>query len=72
MSEGGRMDARITELEIKICYAEDLVDELNRPVYRQQRQIDRLLAEVAALREQLRSAVPAEQPGPRDELPPHW
>ena len=46
--------------------------ESDRTPLPQQPQIDRLLAEVAAVREQLRSAVPAEQPGPRDELPPHW
>lgn len=72
MTEGSRMDARITELEIKISYAEDLVDELNRTVYRQQQQIDRLLAQVEALREQVRTAAPAEQRGLRDELPPHY
>ena len=36
MSEGSRMESRITELEIKISYAEDLVDELNGTVFRQQ------------------------------------
>ena len=37
------MDARITELEIKISYAEDMIDELNRVVFRQQQQIDLLV-----------------------------
>ncbi|MGB8301493.1 MAG: SlyX family protein, partial [Azonexus sp.] len=37
------MESRITELEIKISYAEDLVDELNRTVFRQQQQIDQLI-----------------------------
>ena len=40
------MDARITELEIKISYAEDMIDELNRVVFRQQQQIDLLVGEV--------------------------
>jgi len=72
MSEASRMDARVTELEIKISFAEDLVDELNRTVYRQQQQIDRLLAQVEALREQVRAAAPAEQRSLRDERPPHY
>ncbi|MFA9263122.1 MAG: SlyX family protein, partial [Undibacterium sp.] len=29
------MESRITELEIKISYAEDMIDELNRTVFRQ-------------------------------------
>jgi SlyX protein len=72
MSEGRRMEARITELEIKISYAEDMVDELNRTVYRQQQQIDRLLTQVETLCEQVQAATPAEQRSLRDELPPHY
>ena len=66
------MEARITELEIKISYAEDMVDELNRTVYRQQQQIDRLLTQVETLRDQVQAAVAAEQRSLRDELPPHY
>jgi len=67
------VESRITELEIKISYTEDLVEELNRIVYRQQQQIDLLAREIRALREQAQSAQPHE-PGsnPRDELPPHY
>ncbi len=66
------MDSRITELEIKISYAEDLVDELNRTVYRQQLQIDRLIAEMRSLRDQVQNAQPLEQRSLRDEIPPHY
>ena len=72
MSEGSLMEARITELEIKINYAEDMVDELNRTVYRQQQQIDRLLTQVETLRDQVQAATPAGQRSLRDELPPHY
>jgi SlyX protein len=72
MSEGSRMESRITELEIKISYAEDLVDELNRMVFRQQQQIDQLIIQIRALREQVQTAAPAEQLSLRDELPPHY
>jgi SlyX protein len=64
---------RVIELEIKSSYAEDLLDQLNMTIYRQQQQIDRLILEVAQLREQSRNAT---QEGaarnPRDELPPHY
>ena len=65
-------DRRLTELEIKASFSEDLVDQLNQVIVRQQQQIDLLLREVARLRDQ----APADVPGPfrslRDELPPHY
>ncbi|UCV29946.1 SlyX family protein [Ferribacterium limneticum] len=67
------MEERITELEIKISYTEDLVDELNRMVYRQQLQIDLLAAEIRTLREQQRNSPQSEQAfSLRDEIPPHY
>lgn len=65
-------DTRITDLEIKISYAEDLIDELNRTVFRQQQQIDFLIGEIKALRDQVRNAAPAEPLNLRDEIPPHY
>lgn len=65
-------DRRLTDLEIKASFAEDLLDELNRLVARQQDQIDLLRREVAELR---RQGPPPDAPGerdPRDELPPHY
>jgi SlyX protein len=67
-----RLEQRLTDLEIKASFAEDLVDELNRLVARQQDQIAQLLQAVAALRQQ----GPAPEFGSvrnlRDELPPHY
>ncbi len=64
---------RLTELEIKAAYADDLLDQLNMTIYRQQQQIDRLVEQVVQLREQSRNAA---QDGaarsPADELPPHY
>jgi SlyX protein len=42
---------RLTALEIKASFAEDLLDELNRVVIRQQQQIDALVRELTELRE---------------------
>jgi len=63
---------RLTELEIKASYADDLLEQLNRQVWRQQLQIDQLQRELADLRAQQRdSAAPAFR-SLRDELPPHY
>lgn len=66
------VESRLTDLEIKISYTEDMVDELNRTIFRQQQQIDRLIAEFRALRDQVQSAAPVEQRNLRDDLPPHY
>ena len=72
MSDLGRLEARITDLEIKISYSEDLVDELNRTIFRQQQQIEQLINQLRTLGEQVQNAAPAEQRSLRDELPPHY
>ena len=64
--------SRLTDLEIKISFTEDMVDELNRTVFRQQQQIDLLMLQIKALREQVRTAEPQEQRNLRDEIPPHY
>ena len=66
------MDDRIAELEVKLGFCEDLLEELNRAVFRQQQQIDQLLREVQALRDQVRASAPAEPRNPADEIPPHY
>jgi len=66
------MARRLTELEIKASYADDLMDQLNKTVFRQQQQLDMLLREVAVLRRQLTDSGTAAPRNPRDELPPHY
>lgn len=66
------METRITELEVKLAFAEDLLEALNQTVFRQQEQIDRLQLEVRSLRQQMLQAQPAEQHSLRDEIPPHY
>ena len=66
------MDSRLTELEIKITYTEDLVDELNRTVFRQQQQIDSLIAEIRNLRDQVQNSPEQQARNLRDEIPPHY
>lgn len=66
------MESRLTDLEVKMSFAEDLLDQLNLTVFRQQQEIDALRAEVKALRQQLASSLPAESRSLRDEIPPHY
>lgn len=66
------MDARINELEVKLSFAEDLLEQLNLTVFRQQQQIESLQRELRALREQMLASLPAEQRSLRDEIPPHY
>jgi SlyX protein len=72
MDMDNHTEQRLTELEIKSSYAEDLLDQLNAVIVRQQAQIDRLQREVAALRQQLPAADAAPPRSLRDELPPHY
>lgn len=66
------MDARINELEVKLSFAEDLLEQLNLTVFRQQQQIEGLQREMRALREQMLASLPAESRSLRDEIPPHY
>lgn len=72
MNETAETAHRLTELEIKASYAEDLLDTLNQIVIRQQQQIDQLARELAALRQQMPEAAPQALRNLRDELPPHY
>jgi len=65
-------DERLTELEIKAGFTDDLLEELNRTIYRQQQQIEQLRGELRALRQQMQMAAPAEQRSAADEVPPHY
>ena len=66
------MEDRLTELEIKLGFTEDLVEALNRTVFRQQQQIDALVEEVRTLRQQAKASQPEEFRSLRDEIPPHY
>ncbi|WP_374318165.1 SlyX family protein [Aquabacterium sp.] len=65
-------DKRLTELEIKVGFMEDLVDELNTIVVEQRQQIDLLVREVKALRMQAPNEATPVFHSLRDELPPHY
>jgi SlyX protein len=66
------LESRLIDLEIKISYSEDMVEELNRTIYRQQQQIDLLIENIRELRQQIPAGNPAEQRNLLDEIPPHY
>ena len=66
------LDQRLTELDIKVGLADDLIDHLNQTLFRQQQQIEFLAKELASLRQQLPQERNTQLPSLRDELPPHY
>jgi SlyX protein len=65
---------RLMDLEVKVSFMDDLVEQLNDIVARQGQQIDRLVREVLDLRRQQDAATGAGAAprNLRDELPPHY
>ena len=63
---------RLEALEIKASFTEDLLDQLNLTIYRQQQHIDWLLQEVRRLGQQQPEGGGAAPRSLRDELPPHY
>jgi SlyX protein len=72
MEHPNDIEQRLTDLEIKASFTEDLVDSLNQIVIRQQQQIDLLMAEVSQLRRQEPDGGAGVFRSLRDELPPHY
>ena len=66
------IDHRLNELEIKATFSEDLLDQLNLIIVRQQQQIDQLRRELDQLRQ---LSVDNALGSPRhllEDLPPHY
>ena len=66
------LQARLEALEMKAAFAEDLLDQLNLTIYRQQQTIDQLLHAVQDLRQQQPEGGGQAVRSLRDELPPHY
>jgi SlyX protein len=63
---------RITNLEIKLSFTEDLIDQLNQTIYKQQQQIEFLYRELNSIKEQSSNGDSAGNNSPKDEIPPHY
>ena len=71
MDEVNLTERRLIDLEVKASFAEDLLEQLNQAVYRQQQQIEQLARELAELRQR----IPDEDSTRRstgDDVPPHY
>ncbi len=67
------MDSRLTELETKVAFQDDLLESLNRIVAEQQQQMDMMQQQLQMLYDQLRSLAPSNiAQGAADERPPHY
>ncbi len=72
MESSESIERRLTELEIKASFSEDLLDQLNQVIVRQQQEIDLLLREVRLLRQQVPEPSAPSLSRASDELPPHY
>ena len=72
MTDTQDVERRLTELEIKASFAEDLIDHLNETILRQQARIDLLIRDVGELKRRMPEGGRDAPGNLRDELPPHY
>ena len=66
-------EERLVNIETKIAFQEDQIEELNKTVYQQQQKLERLAAICEALTRQVVSLSEARNEGmPANERPPHY
>ena len=67
------IDERLVNIETKIAYQEDLIEELNKVVYQQQQKLSQLEKTCKSLARHIQSL---DEPGNEhkavNELPPHY
>lgn len=67
------IEERLVNIEAKITFQEDLIEELNKTVYQQQQKLDRLEATCKSLARHIQSLAEARNEGmPANERPPHY
>ncbi|MEW9897734.1 SlyX family protein [Chitinivorax sp. PXF-14] len=66
------MEDRLTELEIKISFQEELLEALNETVIRQQQQLDLLQGQLRLLYQQIKANSGITSGTPQQEIPPHY
>ena len=66
-------EERLVNIEAKIAFQEDLIEELNKTVYQQQQRLERLETVCASLSSHIQSLSEARNAGmPANERPPHY
>ena len=67
------LEERLENIETKITFQEDLIEELNKAVYQQRTKLDRLEAICESLVRHIESMEEARNDGmPANERPPHY
>lgn len=67
------IEERLVNIETKIAYQEDLIEELNKVVYQQQKKLDQLEALCSSLASHLQSLAESANAGKSvNERPPHY
>jgi SlyX protein len=66
------INQRLTDLEIKASFTEDLLDQLDQVIVRQQQQIDMLIRELGQLRQPSTDGGVDLSRNLREEIPPHF
>lgn len=62
-------EQRLTDLEIKLTFLEETVDQLNGVIIDQNRRIDQLQSQLAGLKNEIEESKTA---APSNEPPPHY
>ncbi len=66
-------EARLIDIESKLAFQEDQIEEMNKTIYQQQQKIERLEAISEALAKQMRSLAEAgNEKAAANERPPHY
>lgn len=66
-------DERLINIETKIAFQEDMIEELSKTIYQQQQRLDRLTAVCQFLAEHLESMTASKDAGmSANERPPHY
>ena len=66
------IEHRLTELEIKASFTEDLLERLDEVIVRQQQQIDNLIRQITHLNQTTAKAETAELRSLTVDAPPHY
>lgn len=66
------MSAGHDELEIRIAYQDDAIEQLSQQLFAQSREIDRLTERCRQLENRVQRLAEGESDAPTDETPPHY
>lgn len=71
-AETRAIDSRLTDLEVKATYTEDLLEQLEKVIIRQQQQIESLGRQLEELKQATHQQGTGAPLSLREELPPHF